>query len=133
MAARQVIGAPLAAALLLMDGVGGRHGWTWLFLIEGLMTILFGVAVYLFLPRRPATLRVLQPAERTWLQERHEHADRHARSQTTSGGQFWGECMTHAWHGLQLHGWHSEPGRIAALVCVGFTSCVLACAAQTAW
>ena len=71
--------------------MGGRHGWTWLFLIEGLLTIVFGVAVYLFLPRRPATLRVLQPAERTWLQERHEHADRHARSKTSNGGKFWGE------------------------------------------
>ena len=92
---RQVIGAPLAAALLLMDGVGGRHGWTWLFLIEGLLTMLFGVAVYLFLPRRPATLRVLQPAERTWLQERHEHADRHARTKTASPGHFWGMCTLH--------------------------------------
>jgi len=85
----QVIGAPLAAGLLFMDGVAGRHGWTWLFLIEGLITILFGVAVLLFLPRKPATLRVLQPAERTWLQGRHEHADAHARAQTKSSGSFW--------------------------------------------
>lgn len=86
---RQVIGAPLAAALLMMEGVGGRAGWTWLFLIEGLLTILFGVAVYFFLPRRPASLRVLKPQERTWLQERHEHADRHARSKTAASGNFW--------------------------------------------
>lgn len=94
---RQVIGAPLAAALLLMDGVGGRRGWTWLFLIEGLVTILFGVAVYVFLPRRPATLRQLQPAERAWLQDRHDHADRHARSKTASVGHFWGERATCTW------------------------------------
>ncbi len=85
----QVIGAPLAAGLLFMDGVAGRRGWTWLFLIEGLITIVFGMAVLLFLPRKPATLRVLQPDERAWLQGRHEHADKHARAQTKSSGSFW--------------------------------------------
>lgn len=89
------------------DGVGGRHGWTWLFLIEGLMTLVFGVAVYLFLPRRPSTLRVLQPVERTWLQERHEHADRHARSKTNNGGKFWGEGPLA--RGLQLYTLRSLP------------------------
>ena len=56
---------------------------------------MFGVAVYVFLPRRPATLRQLQPAERAWLQDRHDHADRHARSKTTSAGHFWGERATY--------------------------------------
>ena len=109
---RQVIGAPLAAALLLMDGVGGRRGWTWLFLIEGLITMVFGVAVYLFLPRRPATLRQLQPAERAWLQDRHNHADCHARSKTTSAGHFWGEWATSTWFAVA---WHGMPRRQRSL------------------
>ena len=38
----QVLGAPLAAALLLMEGAGGLHGWQWLFIIEGAATALWG-------------------------------------------------------------------------------------------
>lgn len=30
----QVVGAPLATAILLLDGVGGISGWRWLFLLE---------------------------------------------------------------------------------------------------
>ena len=39
----QVVGGPLAAALLLLDGTFGMHGWQWLFLCEGLPTIAFAV------------------------------------------------------------------------------------------
>ncbi len=39
----QVIGGPLAAALLLLDGTFGLHGWQWLFICEGLPTIIFAV------------------------------------------------------------------------------------------
>ena len=38
----QVISGPIASALLLADGAGGLKGWQWLFLIEGLPTILLG-------------------------------------------------------------------------------------------
>ena len=39
----QVVGGPLAAALLLLNGTFGLHGWQWLFLCEGLPTIMFAV------------------------------------------------------------------------------------------
>ena len=39
----QVIGAPLAAGLLYMDGLGGLRGWQWLFIIEGLVTSIYGI------------------------------------------------------------------------------------------
>lgn len=38
----QVLGAPLAAALLSLNGKLGLRGWQWLFLIEGLPTVAFG-------------------------------------------------------------------------------------------
>ena len=41
----QVLGAPLAAALLLMEGAGGLHGWQWLFIIEGAATALWGIVL----------------------------------------------------------------------------------------
>jgi len=42
----QVISGPIASGLLLADGAGGLKGWQWLFIIEGLPTIVLGVWVY---------------------------------------------------------------------------------------
>ena len=42
----QVIGAPLAVGLLALNNVGGLAGWRWLFLLEGLPSILLGVAFW---------------------------------------------------------------------------------------
>ena len=39
----QIIGAPLAAGLLYMDGLGHLRGWQWIFIIEGLLTACYGV------------------------------------------------------------------------------------------
>ena len=41
----QVISGPIASGILLADGAAGLKGWQWLFLIEGLPTILLGVWV----------------------------------------------------------------------------------------
>ena len=41
----RVISALLAAGILNMRGVGGKPGWFWLFLIEGLLTFLIGFIV----------------------------------------------------------------------------------------
>jgi sugar phosphate permease len=55
------IGSPMGGALMELDGLGGLHGWQWMFLVEGLVTILVGVLVWFLLPGRPA--------EATWLTE----------------------------------------------------------------
>ena len=47
---RQIIGAPLAAGLLYMNGVAGLRGWQWLFIIEGCLTIIYGVILRVRLP-----------------------------------------------------------------------------------
>ena len=38
----QVIGGPIAATLLLLDGKAGLYGWQWLFILVGCPTVLFG-------------------------------------------------------------------------------------------
>ncbi|KAF2184069.1 MFS general substrate transporter [Zopfia rhizophila CBS 207.26] len=43
----------LAAAIAKMDGTGGYEGWRWIFLLEGLATVLMGVAVFWLLPDSP--------------------------------------------------------------------------------
>ena len=59
----QVIGAPIAAGLLRLDGAGGLSGWRWLFLVEGLPTLLLGLALFRLLPPRPTAAPFLSPAE----------------------------------------------------------------------
>jgi ACS family tartrate transporter-like MFS transporter len=67
-----VIGGPLSGALLGLDGWLGLRGWQWLFLLEGIPSVLVGVAVLWLLPDRPRDARWLPPAERAWLEERLE-------------------------------------------------------------
>lgn len=43
MGVAQVIGAPLAAGILYMDGLGGLRGWQWLFILEGSVTAIYGI------------------------------------------------------------------------------------------
>lgn len=45
-----VVGSLLAAAILQMRGIAGWAGWQWLFLLEGLFTLLIGLASFFLLP-----------------------------------------------------------------------------------
>ncbi|HET6178091.1 MAG TPA: MFS transporter, partial [Candidatus Sulfotelmatobacter sp.] len=62
-----VVGAPLSSALLKLDGVYGLSGWQWLFLFEGVPTVLLGFSVLFVLKDGPAVADWLSPVERTWL------------------------------------------------------------------
>jgi ACS family tartrate transporter-like MFS transporter len=60
-----VVGNPISGAVLhSMNGLGGLHGWQWLFLIEGLPSVLLGFFVLWYLPDGPAQARWLTNDER---------------------------------------------------------------------
>ncbi|MDB5674003.1 MAG: transporter, family, tartrate transporter [Sphingomonas bacterium] len=61
-----VMGA-ISGWLLGLDGLGGLHGWQWLFLVEGAPAVLMGAVILWLLPDAPATARWLSDAERNWL------------------------------------------------------------------
>lgn len=65
--AASFIGSPLGGVLLGLDGVLGLRGWHWLFLVEGVPTVLLGFACLAVLTDRPEQARWLTPAEREWL------------------------------------------------------------------
>jgi ACS family tartrate transporter-like MFS transporter len=65
-----IIGGPLGAQFMRLDGLAGLHGWQWLFLMEGIPTMLLGVAVFFYLTDRPEAAHWLAPVEREWLIER---------------------------------------------------------------
>jgi MFS family permease len=49
------IGGFLARGISHMDGLGGLHAWSWIFIIEGLATIVVGCFSYFFFVDSPAT------------------------------------------------------------------------------
>jgi MFS family permease len=55
-------GGLLASAIGKMDGVRGYGGWRWVFILEGLATIVMAVMVYFALPDFPEDCK--------WLSER---------------------------------------------------------------
>jgi MFS family permease len=65
-----IIGAPLGGALLTMDGIGGLHGWQWMFLIEGLPACFLAIVVWKMLPDRPTQAKFLTPEEAADLEAR---------------------------------------------------------------
>jgi MFS transporter, ACS family, tartrate transporter len=67
-----VIGGPVSGALLGLDGRLGLQGWQWLFLLEGVPSVLAGIAVLRLLPDRPRDAGWLAPADRAWLEQRLE-------------------------------------------------------------
>jgi MFS family permease len=65
-----LVGNPLGGLLMKMDGTAGLHGWQWLFLIEGIVPVVLGVAILAFpiLPDRPAKALWLEADERQWIE-----------------------------------------------------------------
>jgi MFS transporter, ACS family, tartrate transporter len=64
------IGSPLSVSLLQLDGLLGLRGWQWLFILEGVPTVLLGVVCLFFLTDRPSEATWLTDAQRSWLTNR---------------------------------------------------------------
>jgi sugar phosphate permease len=69
----------LSGLLLELDGLGGAHGWQWLFVVEGLMATAVGIWAYFYLDNRPADAAWLSPEERQLLQGVIDQEDQHKR------------------------------------------------------
>jgi ACS family tartrate transporter-like MFS transporter len=65
-----IISGPLSGLILGMDGIGGLHGWQWLFLIQGLPAVLLAFVVLAILPDSPAHARWLSEAEKNTIAAR---------------------------------------------------------------
>src|SRR3954466_11322100 len=62
-----VVGGPLSGTLLSLRGAGGLAGWQWLFLLEGVPSIILGIVVLMVLAERPEEAAWLTDAERATL------------------------------------------------------------------
>ena len=61
------LGAPLATSLLELQGYFGLAGWQWMFLLEGVPSVILGCAVLRFLTDRPVNATWLPVDQRAWL------------------------------------------------------------------
>jgi ACS family tartrate transporter-like MFS transporter len=61
------IGNPLSGWLLGFNGRLGLRGWQWVFLVEGLLSVLLGLVVFAILTDRPEKARWLSGEQRSWL------------------------------------------------------------------
>ncbi|MCJ1463547.1 hypothetical protein MMC07_002155 [Pseudocyphellaria aurata] len=63
-------GGIFAYGIAHMRGVGGLNGWRWIFIIEGLLTVVVSLFSYLFISNYPATAKFLTEDERAYIHAR---------------------------------------------------------------
>ncbi|MCB5424298.1 MFS transporter [Altererythrobacter sp. CC-YST694] len=92
------LGAPVSGAILqFFDGTSGMRGWQWLFLLEGIPSVLVGLIVLARLPDRPADARWLSGQERALVEGRlaedearkADHGQRHALREVFTDWRIW--------------------------------------------
>jgi MFS transporter, ACS family, tartrate transporter len=72
-----VVGGPVSGALLGLDQIGGLSGWQWMFIIEGLPTVILGILALWLIADSPAAATWLTPAEKTAVQAQIAAEPRH--------------------------------------------------------
>jgi ACS family tartrate transporter-like MFS transporter len=71
-----LLGGPVSGLILGLDGAYGLSGWQWMFLLEGVPSVLLGVFVLGYLTDRPEQAHWLAPTERSALTARLSDEDR---------------------------------------------------------
>ncbi|KAK2624059.1 hypothetical protein QTJ16_006693 [Diplocarpon rosae] len=56
-------GGLLARAINEMSGVGGKPGWAWIFILEGILTVLVSIVAFFVMADNPETATFLTPEE----------------------------------------------------------------------
>lgn len=103
-----MIGNPISGAIMdHLHDRGGWHGWQWLFLLEGIPSVLLGIAVLYLLPDTPADASWLEPKEKEWLSKRLSEETREVERSHDSS------------HLLAMLNW-----RVWWLICLYFTVAV---------
>jgi ACS family 4-hydroxyphenylacetate permease-like MFS transporter len=88
-----MLGSAVSGYILALDGVLNLKGWQWLFLLEGMPSILLGIVVWHYMSDKPADARWLTKEEKEALEVMLSR-DR-ARSRTVPVGRStWREVLT---------------------------------------
>jgi ACS family tartrate transporter-like MFS transporter len=106
-----IVGAPISAMLLDLDGRLGLRGWQWLFLLEGLPAVLLGLFALRVLTDRPRDAYWLPAEDREWLTRTmdDERTRRAATGHTSirhslSSGRVWLLCLVYFLNTVNTYG-----------------------------
>jgi MFS transporter, ACS family, tartrate transporter len=103
-----LVGNPISGVILeFMNGIAGLWGWQWVFLLEGIPSVVLGFVALRYLTDRPDQAKWLTDGERKWL---IEELDRETRANI-------------AHHGHTLRAAFTEP-RVWLLIAIYFTVAV---------
>ncbi|CAK5262720.1 unnamed protein product [Mycena citricolor] len=83
----RAFGGLLATGILSMDGLGGLAGWKWIFVIEGLATVVVSIIAAYFMPEGIATASFLTPEERRFALNRFHGVVYEAPVETSEKGE----------------------------------------------
>jgi len=87
-------GGLLAAAIALMKGVGGRPGWAWIFILEGLFTVIVGGVSYWMVHDFPDEAKFLSDEDRARVLRRlREDQQSSAEHESFKMGYFWNSLL----------------------------------------
>ncbi|KAH7021930.1 major facilitator superfamily transporter [Ilyonectria destructans] len=81
-------GGLLARGIVEMDGIGGKPGWAWIFILEGLATLVVAFAAFFVMNDYPSTAKFLTIAEKEEVTRRLEQ-DRSALADEFDMKYFW--------------------------------------------
>ena len=71
-----VFGNPLSGFIMqYLDSYAGLHGWQWLFLLEGIPSVILGVAVFYYLTDYPRDASWLSSEQKDWLVSEMENEE----------------------------------------------------------
>lgn len=76
-------GGLLATAISRMDGLRGMAAWQWIFCLEGIASILVGIAAYFFVVDFPKEASWLTPEEKAFVTAKTRSEESHAVNVTT--------------------------------------------------
>lgn len=74
-----IFGSPVSGLLLGVEWLG-MAGWRWMFIVEGIPAVLFGVVTIFYLTDRPHQARWLEEDERAWIAAELERENERKRA-----------------------------------------------------
>jgi MFS family permease len=103
-------GGLLAAAISQMDGIGGKRGWSWIFILEGLATIVIGIISFWMVHDFPDDAKFLSPIDRARVLKR-------LRDDQQSSAEHEDFKMTYFWQSVM--DWKTYVGALIYMGVVG--------------
>ncbi|MFC5370298.1 MFS transporter [Arcanobacterium bovis] len=107
-----IVGAPIAGMLLQMDGIGGLHGWQWMFIIEGAPAVLLAFLVWKLLPNSPREAKWLSDDDKSFIEriiasedvgEKSQHNDLRSLGPVVSDPIIWLVVLAYFTHQIAVY------------------------------